>query len=290
LGYAVAGQAANYAMTGHGMQDNERGHQYDVQLPFKIGANDDPTYVPMAFSNPVLATGMRATGLRDLIKMPGSPNIGGRAADAGRDMVNTGLGVASPAVRAASIAASGRTPYMLDDGSMLRVNNNRFDKGTQAVSNIRSALSLANPAASAFASQGGDLGGHRLSDELAQDGKSFGGPKSIAARAADFIAPRVLTVGVGGRDNALSADSRDEREYGDAMKDYKSQLRRAPGPLTENRIIKQAVNDATKDGRFDPNAVEDELNKYLDALDGPKKADAADRSLQRWSDKHKLNP
>jgi hypothetical protein len=290
VGYAAAGQAANYAMTGHGMQDNERGHQLDVQLPFKIGANDDPTYIPLAFSNPVVATGLRATGARDLAPLPGSPNVGGRVADAARDMVNTGMGVASPAVRAASIAASGRTPYMLSDGSMLRVNDNKFDKGAQEASNIKSAVSLANPAASAFASQGGDLGGHRLSDELAQDGRSFGGPKAIAARAAEFIAPRVLSIGVGGRDNAMSADSRDEREYGDAMKDYKSQLRRAPGPITENRIIATAVADAKKDGRFDPSAVEDELNKYLDALGGPKKADAADRSLQRWSDKHKVNP
>lgn len=290
VGYAAAGQAANYAMTGHGMQDNERGHQLDVELPFKIGANDDPTYIPLAFSNPVLATGLRSTGARDLAPLPGSPNVGGKVADAARDVVNTGLGVLSPAVRAASIGASGRTPYMLSDGSMLRVNNNKFDKGSQAASNIRSAISLANPAASAFAEQGGDLGGHRLSDELAQDGRSFGGPKAIAARAAEFIAPRVLSIGVGGRDNALSAESRDQREYNDAMKDYKAQLRRAPGPITEQHIINQAIADAKKDGRFDPDMVGDELDKYLDGLDGPKKAVSRDRSLEHWSDKHKLNP
>jgi hypothetical protein len=265
LGYAIAAEAANRAMNDHSMIDNERGHQSDVQLPFTIGPHDRPVYLPLAFTNPVLATGLRATGVRDVIPFPGSPNAGGKLADAERDVVNTGLGVASPALRALSIAASGRTPYENSDGSFLRVTDPKFDKGSEQARRVKAALSLGNPAMAAFAEHGGDVGGNTLSDALAEDGQAFGGAKSIAARVAEFLAPRVATVGVGGTDAETSALHRDEREFTDVMNSYKARLRRAPGPEAEDKIIEEAVGDAESDGRFDPDIVQQQLRKYVDS-------------------------
>lgn len=268
LGYAALSGAANYALTGHGPQDNERGHQTDIQLPFTIGPHNRPAYIPTAFLNPLVATGLRATGIRDFLPFPGHPNAGGMISDAARDMENTALGVASPAVRALSIAASGRTPYLNSDGSMLRVTDPRFDKGSQMMNNVKAAFSLGNPALSAFATHGGDVGGNTLSDALTVDGQPLGGWKSAASRVAEFVLPRVATVGVGGTDAETSQLHRDERDYMETINSYKSRLRRAPGPVSQNAIIEEAVKDATSDGRFRADVVRQELERYKDTPQG----------------------
>lgn len=286
LGYAAGATALNYALTGHGPQDNEKGHQTDIQLPFHIGAHSRPVYLPTAFLNPILATGMRATGLRDFLPFPGHANGGGMAADASRDAVNTGLGVLSPAVRSLSIAASGRTPYLNSDGSMLRVTDPKFNKGSQMTNNVKSAFSLGNPALAAFAQHGGDVGGNSLSDALSEDGRRFGGPTALASRVAEFLAPRVATVGVGGADAETSNLRRDEREYNDVMLSYKGRLRRAPGPKSEDSIIEDAVRDATSDGRFSPEQVRAELVKYVNTP--PEKRDRAQERGDQTFTRRKL--
>lgn len=285
LGYLLAGETANRLMTGHSMADNERAHQLDVQLPGAIGPQQRPAYLPLGFVNPLVSAGMRATGARDVLPLPGHANPGGMLSDVLRDVENTGLGVLSPAVRALSIAATGRTPYVTNDGSFLRVADNKFDKAAQARDRIRAALSLANPALSAFAEHGGDVGGRSLADALTEDGRPLGGPKAATARAAEFIFPRMLSTGVaGGGDAEATVLHRSEREYTDAINDYKRRLRGAPGPQAQDAIIAEAVHDATRDHRFDPDAVQQELTRYLHDMDTGKSdrtRERRDRSFER---------
>jgi hypothetical protein len=107
--------------------------------------------------------------------------------------------------------------------------------------------------------------GTRCRTHSQRTGRTFGGAKAIAARVAEFLAPRVATVGVGGTDAETSALHRDEREFTDVMNSYKARLRRAPGPEAEDKIIEEAVGDAESDGRFDPDIVQQQLRKYVDS-------------------------
>jgi diguanylate cyclase (GGDEF)-like protein len=297
VGYAIGSDLANRAITGHGTLDNEPGHHGDVATGLyatpdglkhmteeeaaAYGSHARPLYIPMATLNPVLATGMRASGARGVAL--GNGNKGTRIADALRDVENTGLGVAGPAIRALSAAASGRTPYLLSDGSFLPVSEPEFDKGHEMHSRVVAAVEGANPALAAT-EFGGGAGGRNLYDALETDGKFMGGPQSIAARIASFVLPRIATVGVGGADNEGSEVAQAERDYRDVMARYKADLRRAPGSESEDEIIDAAVADAKSDGRFDPKVVRAELEKYI-SVPEEKRDRAREHSAGRFTNK-----
>lgn len=303
LGYLAGAELVNRLMTGHGTRDNERGHALDVQMGWggrglylvngtpqrlteaearDLGDNARPLFIPGATSNPVVATGLRATGARDFLF---SDRVGpGRAADAVKDVVNTGLGTLSPAIRFLSVAATGRTPWVATDGTALRAAPARFDKDRELIDRIRAAASAANPATHAFLGEGGDAGGRSLGGALSRDGQPFGGPVAAAAKAAEFLMPRVLAPGVGGVQNDLSAMSRDQREYNDALAGYQAQLRSAVGSEQVSRIITEAADDAKRAG-LNPAQVQLALTRYANT---PEFATAAkrERSLRRWEARH----
>lgn len=279
IGTLIGGALINRILSGHNSTENERGHSMDVQLGYggkgaylvngslkrltddeakELGSDARPIYLPGSTLNPVLSTGLRASGMRAIVA---SDRQGpGKLADASRDIANTALGVMSPFWRAASVVATGRTPYLSADGSFMKTTPTRFNKDRELTDRLKAAALEANPAVSAFAGQAGEAGGRTLAGSLAKDGEPLGGTAATVARVASFIFPRVATVGVGGVDNQLSADARDSKEYTAAMTDYKYQMRRAPGPQAKEEILARAAADARSAG-YDESRVLAALEK-----------------------------
>lgn len=276
IGHIVGAGALNYALTGHGTQDNESGHALDVNTGFyavpggikhmspqqaeAYGDKASPIYIPAATLNPVAYAGLRATGLRALIPglSPEQPNES-RLGNAVRDQTNVALGTAGPLMRGMQTALTGTQPYLQPDNTFLRVAPKRFGATSELKGQIETALGLMNPAVHAFSASGGDAS-RTLAGAMAEDGKFMGGPASIAAKVAEFTMPRVLAPAVGGKSNEQSMETQMDRRYRDALTDYSSRIKRAPGPVAQQAIIDEARNDASRNG-FDPDAVVVALEK-----------------------------
>jgi hypothetical protein len=235
VGHLAGTNALNYALTGHSTFENEKGHSLDVDLGTTIGPKDRPVFVPGATINPVVTTGLRASGLRSLL-MSDRTGSQGRIADAERDVANVALGTLSPAARFGFTAATGRIPYLGADNDFPKTVASQPNRDSQALSQFEAALSQANPAVHAFAGSGGDLQGRSLADALSEDGRLFGGPTATTARVTEFLMPRVASAGVGGPDQAMSATMRDRMEYQAAVKDAVREVENAAGPEDAQKV------------------------------------------------------
>jgi hypothetical protein len=238
VGHLVGTNALNYALTGHSTFENEKGHSLDVDLGTTIGPKDRPVFVPGTTINPVVTTGLRASGLRSLL-MSDRTGTQGRIADAERDVANVGLGTLSPAARFAFTAATGRIPYLGADNDFPKTVASEPNRDRQSLAQLEAALSQANPAVHAFAGSGGDLQGRSLADALSEDGQPFGGPKATTARIAEFLMPRVASAGIGGPDQAMSATMRDRMEYQAAVKDAVREVENAAGPEDAQQVAQK---------------------------------------------------
>lgn len=294
VGYGVGLSILNRLASGNGPRDNEAGHELDlntgtVSEPGRIrrataADADNPdaavNYIPAATLNPVAYAGLRATGLRSAL----SPSIGegDRVGSAVRDVANVALGTAGPFVRGAMTAVTGTQPYLQRDNSFIRVAPRSFSQNQELKDQVVTALGMANPALHAFSSSGGDAG-RKLSGVLAEDGKPFGGPMSLAARIAEFTLPRVISPSIGGRTNEQSVDAQEARRYDEALQDIKRQLKTAPGPIARAEIIDRARRAAAGAG-FDPDIVEVALQKSIEQ-DPSTVAQKRQRSVQKKLDK-----
>ena len=254
LGYYAGGNAANMAMTGHPMWENEKGHGLDVATGYAAGPGgfvEDPSmagsrhkaplYLPGAALDPVVMRGARATGLRQFVpQVSTSTAPGGQAGDAIRDVINTAAGTLSPAARAVSVMLTGTTPYVQSDGTMYRISDPQFDKGFlgTTMQRAKDALGRGNPALESFEAPSG------MTQALAKDGEVGGGTASIASRIAQFLAPRVLTAGIGGQRSEANAGSRQEREVTDVITAAERRVKNAAGPIDQKAIIDDVVAKA----------------------------------------------
>lgn len=262
VGHVAGAQALNYALTGHSTFDNEPGHALDVNTglvatPGRIGRSrgddkESPLYVPASTLSPLAYTGLRATGLRSTLFSPGTPTAD-RLADALRDEANIGLGTLGPAARFAMTATTGTTPYLQRDNTFMRVAPRDFSGNQEVGGQLAAALGLMNPAVHAFNQSGGDAS-RTLASSVAEDAKPMGGPLSFAAKVAEFMMPRVLSPGVGGRTNEQSVDAQLDRRYSETVRDIEQRIKRAPGPETVRGIIDEAARHAAAAG-YDPDAV-----------------------------------
>lgn len=264
-----------------GQQNDEPGHALDVgtglyavpggikrmtakEAEAKYGDKASPIYIPAATLNPVAYTGLRATGLRSLIpKLSPDAPATSRVANAVRDQANVALGTAGPLMRFIQGAITGTQPYLQSDNTLLRTAPRRFGAGTELRDQVVSALEGANPALHAFAGNGGE-GSRTLASALTEDGKPLGGPASIAARVAEFTLPRIMNVGVGGRTNEQSAENQLDRRYREAMVNYTQRIKRAAGPKMVAAIIREAAEDADRNG-YNPDTVVAALEKAAEA-------------------------
>lgn len=262
LGHVIGAQGLNYALTGHSTFENDPGHALDVNTglvaaPGRIGRSrgeekEAPLYLPAATLSPLSYTGLRATGLRSTFFSPGTPPSD-RLADALRDEANIGLGTLGPAARFATTAMTGTTPYLQRDNTFMRVAPRDFSGNQEVGGQLAAALGLANPALHAFSQSGGDAA-RTLASSVAEDAKPFGGPLSFAARVAEFMMPRILSPGIGGRTNEQSVESQLDRRYTETVRDISQRIKRAPGPETVRQIIEEAARHAQAAG-YDPDAV-----------------------------------
>jgi hypothetical protein len=283
VGHVLGANAMNYALTGHSTFTNEKGHDLDVDTGLyavdgaikhlspaeaqQLGDRAAPLYIPGGTLNPVAVGGLRSSGLRALLLS--DRGTSGRVADAIRDYTNTGLGVMSPVGRFLFTALTGKVPYVARGGDFMKTVDAGFNKDREQGRRLGAALAQANPAVHAYAETGG--GGRTLGQALAHGDAPLGGGAAAAAKSAEFLMPRLLTPGVGGRTNEQSTAARDQREFKDAMTDYTRRVRNANTPRDALALIDEAVEDARSDGRFDPELVRRQLRKAL--LLGPEPDD-----------------
>lgn len=291
IGHVAGSQALNYAFTGHSTFGNEPGHELDVNTglaatPGRIGRatgedKEAPLYIPAATLSPLTYAGLRATGLRAGLFSPGTPTSG-KGADAVRDIANVALGTAGPFARALMIGATGTAPYLQRDNTFLRVAPRDFSGNQEFMAQLRAAVGLANPALHAFSAPAGDAS-RTLASSVAEDAKPFGGPLSFAAKVAEFMMPRVLSPGVGGRTNEQSVEAQLDRKYTETLRDIEQRIKRAPGPETIREIIDEAARHAEAAG-YDPDAVIVTLEKAA-AQDQQSVADKQDAQRKRRLEK-----
>lgn len=305
IGYAIAATAANYGLSHHSPADNEAGHQLDVNtgmyaVPGGIkrltpsqaeayGERAAPLYMPAATLDPVTYTGLRATGGKAALSrlFAGVDDNGekvrapGALADAVRDAANVGLGTLGPFMRGVQTALTGTQPYLQRDNTFLRVAPREPDKTAELVGQVRTALGMANPAMHAFS----DDASRTLPGAVSEDGKPFGGPAALAARIAEFTVPRVMSPSVGGKTNAQSVLSQMDRDYSEALIDYKRRIREAPGPVAKARIVAQA-RAAFVGAGYDGDAVQVALEKTEDT-DRRTATDNNYRRMQRQLEKRR---
>jgi hypothetical protein len=283
VGHVIGANLVNAARTGHSTFANEKGHDLDVDTGLyavngtikhlspeeakALGEQAAPLYIPGGTLNPVAVGGLRSSGLRALLLSDRGAT--GRVADAARDYTNTGLGVMSPAGRFLFTALTGKVPYVSRGGDFMKTVDAGFNKDREQGRRVKAALAQANPALHAYAETGG--GGRTLGQALEHGDAPLGGFGAAAAKTAEFLMPRVLTPGVGGRSNEQSIAARDQREFKDAMSDYTRRVRNANTPTDALKVIDEAVDDARSDGRFEPELVRRQLRKAL--MLGPEPSD-----------------
>lgn len=309
VGYAIGAELANRALSGHSTKDNEAGHPFDIETGLyavpggikrmssdeakaKYGDKAVKLYIPAATLNPVFYAGARALGIKAGVQhaIPQKDEDGnvvqapGYLGDAARDAENVVLGMAGPAVRGGMTALTGTQPYLQRDNTFLRVAPREPDKTQEMAEQWKAALGLANPAAAAFTDPGGDAS-RRLSGAMAQDAKPLGGVPSALARVAEFTMPRVLSPSVGGKSNAQSLEAQADRDYSEALLDYKRRIQSAPGPVSQRKIMDEASAAFSRAG-YDPNAVVVALEQSI-AKDHEAVADQNRRNVQRRMDKRR---
>jgi hypothetical protein len=296
LGSIALASGATAALTGHSQQENEAGHALDIKTGFytvpggikhmsreeaaSYGDRAAPIYIPAATINPVAYAGMRAMGGKALVSrlMGGTDDEGkpvdqrGYASDAVRDVTNVGLGTLGPMMRSLQTAFTGTQPYLQRDNTFLRVAPREPDKNAELLGQIKTALGMANPALHAFS----DDAGRSMAGAMAEDGKPFGGAASLAARIAEFTLPRIAAPAIGGKTNAQSVNAQMNRDYTEALADYKRRYRAAPGPIARGVII-DGARQAFAHAGFDAEGVVAALQK----LDGTDNASVADKNNRR---------
>lgn len=141
LGYVAALTIANKAMSGHYPWENQEGHEFDLELPWK-DPDGAPAYISAALLEPASSRAMRTTGLRYIFDERQGLRVGERLATAfvqkfPQEIIS--FVAAGPPVQAASVALTGRAPY-LSGGEFLRVARPRMDARAQILENIKAAL------------------------------------------------------------------------------------------------------------------------------------------------------
>ena len=260
VGYAAGAEFANNVLAGQGTSKNEAGQVGNIQtgLYAEPGGltgtpNNRPTYVPMQFLNPVLSTGLRATGVRNFIPGMTTTPEGSKFLGARRDIVNTALGTLSPAMRFLSSVLTGRVPYQTASGDLLKTSQEGFGGNATIGQNLKDALIAANPATSAFGSERGN----RLADAF-NTGPSGSSTAQTMAEIAEVLLPRLLAVGkgdTGARTTELNAQN---RQYTDGIASYRQQLQSANTPAARQAVLEKALSDA-KNAGFNVNLVQSAL-------------------------------
>lgn len=279
VGYYAAGNAANMAMSGHPMWQNEQGHGLDIAtgyaaVPGGIEANPTmesnrrkaPLYIPFSTIDPVSSRGLRATGMRQFFPNAGTgSDTDARLGDAARDVANTALGVLSPAYRAVITAITGRTPYLLADNSFLRVAPHALTTAQQGIENLKAAVAHSNPALEAVQEPS------RLVQALGQD-NGGGGMAARVAQALQILLPRMATVGVGGEQAGVRAGNRDLREYNDFLADAKRELTGLSGrPNDQQAKLQEFVEMVRRvDGERLAQEAQQKLMREIQTPDGKK--------------------
>jgi hypothetical protein len=276
VGYAAGAELANNLLAGQGTSDNERGQVGNIQTGlyaepggFTSTPNNRPVYIPMQFLNPVLSTGLRATGVRNFIPGMTTTPEGSEFLGARRDIANTALGTLSPAWRALISAGTGRIPYFNASGDLMKTSPHEgFGGDATVLQNIGNALVATNPMTAAFGSErGAGL------PETFDTGPGGSPTAELLARVSEVLLPRMFTVGRGEQRARTTELNQQNRQYTDGIASYRQQLQSANTPAARQAVLEEALADA-KNAGFNVNFVQrallapvrpDEL-KYNQAL------------------------
>lgn len=269
-GYGALAQAANMATTGHPTWENEPGHHFDVQLgnplthkAAQVGAGHVPAYIPFSTLNPPASVGSRAAGVQAMLDPKGT---GISPQEVLNGPLNVGLGVLSPAARGLGFALSGHAPYLERDGGPLRTAAPDYSATHQFGNQLQQALWHANPATAAFAGAGGDPAQTSLGTALDDPTKFGGGVGAMVAKTAAFLAPRILTVGTGNRENESAKAHVDEAVEREATQYYANRMKRAPNSAAANIIAAQAKS-GMKSAGYTPEKIDAVLNTLYNAFE-----------------------
>jgi hypothetical protein len=274
-------------ITGHSTFSNEKGHDLDVDTGLyavdgtikhlspaeaqQLGDKAAPLYIPGGTLNPVAVGGLRSSGLRALL-LSDRGTSGARPTRCATS--RTPGSVRQPRRTVPLHGAHGQGALRRARRRLHEDRRRRLQQGPRA-DPAREGRPRPGESGRARLRRDGRRRPHP-GQALEHGDAPFGGAGAAAAKTAEFLMPRILTPGVGGRTNEQSVAARDQREYKDAMTDYTRRVRNANTPKDALAVIDEAVDDARSDGRFDPEQIRRELRKAI--MLGP---DPSDDDLAR---------
>lgn len=153
LGTLIPLALLNYQLSGKWPWQNEPGQMANLNTGVIDKTTRSAVYIPLNLIDPALSRSSRTTGLRYVSDPRYGAGLGDRLVNAtGTRIFNEFLSTVAggPGVQAMSIAATGRTPYLTENGEFLRVSRPAFGAGEDLLNRGKAVIATSNPNAEAL--------------------------------------------------------------------------------------------------------------------------------------------
>lgn len=249
LGGLIGLDALNYVLSGHHLTANQPGHHADVQ--YGTSPDGRPRYITAA--DPLTRTAVNGLGVGALADHD--------VRQAGRDVLNTGLGVAtSDPLSRAALTAVGVAPRFDNKGNVQSTGKPLLSGPDEVKARTKQALLNLTGAGQAL---------------FGDDTKNRGLPDG-ARGVANFTLPQLVTEG---SKHPRTGFERAQTEIENWLGGVKQDLGHAATPMEQRAILQQAVQYA-RENKLNASVIQRELLQSI--RDAPRRAGGAPRSAERY--------